>query len=365
MSAAGIWVGSAVTPDIPDVFTSFEGPDDSNGFQVGTSPFAADFQGGVTETRGVPGFYASGLKSWHIGVADGAVDFETPVSTLTLFTRTVPGGAAEIDVKDTGGAVIQTIVVPDAGSPQEFTVNAGAGTLIGSADITVSSGEIVIDDFSFGYPSTASTDDIACVFAPEPENDFVCVVTDSVSSDLLASANGTFQVNDDQVTGAGNLYAAPGETLIDGSTIAPLTLSDGTVVESTSLDATVDSVGLAIAVTSVFDDTYDRGADLATVAAMYTTFDIFGDMSSFDVDASGVISGQSASGCVLSGQVSVIDAAANAYAVNLIADAATCGALAGDYNGLGSTQDEAATDDAFIFAVFVDGVSMIVAEAIK
>ncbi len=100
-----------------------------------------------------------------------------------------------------------------------------------------------------------------------------------------------------------------------------------------------------------------------------TSFDIFGDMSSFAIDATtGVISGQSVAGCVLSGTVSVIDAAANTYDVNLIAaDVGTCGALVGDYDGLGNSKDEApmAMDDAFIFAVFVDGVKMIAAQAIK
>jgi hypothetical protein len=98
---------------------------------------------------------------------------------------------------------------------------------------------------------------------------------------------------------------------------------------------------------------------------MYTMFDLFGDMSSFNIDATGVISGQSATGCVLSGQVSVIDAAANVYDVNLIADAATCGALSGSYDGLGTSQDEDVADDSFIFAVFVDGQLMIVGQAVK
>ena len=156
---------------------------------------------------------------------------------------------------------------------------------------------------------------------------------------------------------------------MDGSsTIATLTISAGTVVEDTSLDVTIISSGLGIAVTSLFDATYDRGADLATEGVMSaTSFDIFGDMSSFAIDATtGVISGQSVAGCVLSGTVSVIDAAANTYDVNLVvADVGTCGALVGDYNGLGTSQDENATDDAFIFAVFVDGVSMIAAQAVK
>ncbi len=154
---------------------------------------------------------------------------------------------------------------------------------------------------------------------------------------------------------------------MDGSsTIATLTISAGTVVEDTSLDVTIISSGLGIAATTLFDATYDRGADLATVAFAYTPIDIFGEMSSFVIDANGVISGTTTSNCVLSGQVSVIDAAANIYDVNVVADDVTCGAaFAGDYNGLGSSQDDTVMDDSFIFAVFVDGVSMIAAQALK
>jgi len=152
---------------------------------------------------------------------------------------------------------------------------------------------------------------------------------------------------------------------VNGATVAPLTISAGTVAEGATLGLTVDSSGLSIAISTTFDATFDRGSDLATIAAMYSMFDIFGDASSFTIDAAGVISGQSATGCVLSGQVTVTDAAANAYDVNLVADAATCGTLAGDYNGLGTSQDEMATDDAFIFAVFVDGQLMIAGNAIR
>ena len=373
MSAAGIWVGTAVTPDIPNGFTGFEGPDDSNGFIVGNSPFSANFQGGVTETRGILGFYSDGVKSWHIAgtsaaVIDATVTFETPASTLEFFTRTVPGGAATIDLIDTIGGVIQTIVPPDAVmTPQQFAVDTAGGLPIASVNITVTTGEIVIDGLTFGFASTASTDDIACVLTPDaaPADEFICIISDTNTGALLGGANGTFSVNGDQVTGAGNLYAAPGETLADGSMIAPLTLSAGTVVEDTSLNLTVTSSGLGIAVTSLFDDTYNRAADLATVTAVYSMFDIFGEMTAFAIDAMGVISGATASGCMLSGQVAVIDAAANVYDVNLVADAATCGALGGTYNGFGSSQDEATMDDSFVFAVFVDGVSMIAGLAIE
>ncbi len=168
------------------------------------------------------------------------------------------------------------------------------------------------------------------------------------------------------VTGTGSLYAAPGETLADGSTVANLTISAGTVVESTSLNVTVDSTGLSIAVTSLFDDTYDRVGDLSVVAAVYADLEIFGDTFSLTIDGAGLISGLSmATGCVLSGQVAIIDPAANVYGVNLVADAGTCGALSGNYDGLGSSQDDLVMDDQFIFAVFIDGVSMILGQGNK
>ena len=369
MSAAGLWDGQAVTAAIADVFTGFEGPDDANGFVVGTSPFAATFAGGVTETRGIPGFYSDGAKSWHIagnnaGVIEATVTFETPISTLTFFTRTVTNGdVAAIAVKDTNGAVTQTIVVPDANSPQQVTINVGAGLPIASLEINVSSGEIVIDGFTFGYASTATTDDIGCIFASNGE--LACVINDTGSGDPIATANGTYTVTGDQLSGSGNLYAMPGEMLVGGATIAPMTISAGTVDENTTLNLTINSSGRDIAVTSAFDAEYDRGSALATVAAVYSTAQIFGGATGFTIDAAGVISGQTAAACVLSGQVSIIDATANEYDVNLVADAATCGASAGNYDGLGTTTDENAMDDQFIFLVFVDGQLMTLGQAIK
>ncbi len=108
----------------------------------------------------------------------------------------------------------------------------------------------------------------------------------------------------------------------------------------------------------MYDTDYNRGSALATVAAVYTTFDIFGDTSSFVIDAAGVISGNSVAGCALSGQVTIIDAAFNAYDVAL--DLANCAGLNGMYNGLGVTDDDAlGTDNLFNFAVFTAQNSVI------
>jgi len=363
ISAAGIWIGQAVTPDVADIVTSFEFAD-PDGFILGNAPFTADFQGGVTETRGIGALYTDGAFSWHIDANDGAIDFAVPGDAISFSIRTVTAGDdAIVRVLDEFGIQITAIAVPGAFTQVVVNRDPGIGqSRIASVQVIVTTGEIVMDSFSFGFPSTASTDDVGCLFATN--NEFVCIVSDAAGA-LIGGANGVFQVNGDQVTGSGNLYAVPGQTLADDSTVAPLTISAGTVVEGTSLGLTIDSFGLSIAVTAAFDSDFDRASDLATVAAVYTTFDIYGDASSFAIDAGGVISGQSASGCNLSGQVSVIDAATNAYDVNLLADVATCGALGGNYDGLGLSSDDIVMDDAFTFLVFVDGQSMIAGEAVE
>lgn len=366
-STQGLWTGQAVSPDIPDTLTSFEF-DDSDGFEVGTAPFTADFQGGVSQMAADPALANDGDNSWSVPDTDGTVTFATPPGTLSLFARVVTlGDVATITVRDTAGAAIGVLILTDAFQELSVTRDPGAGdTLIGSVDIEVTTGEVVVDSFGYTYPSTASTDDVGCLFSPG--DDFVCLVTDAVTDELLASANGSVMTNVDQVTGTGFLYAAEGQVFADGSTVAAITISAGTVSEGVSLDLTVDGTGIPIAVSTAYDDTYDRGSDLATVEASYTTFDILGDASSFDVDATGAISGTSAAGCMLMGQIAVLDMAFNVYDVTLnVMDGGggTCGVPDGDYAGLGITQDEAATDDAFIFVTAMDGVFGLPGVAVK
>jgi hypothetical protein len=358
---SGIWIGQAVTPDVADLVTGFE-TDELGDFTVGTAPFTATFTGGVAETRGIPGFYREGINSWHI-LGAATIALETPASTLSFWTRTVTDGdAATIVVRDTADAMIGMMIVPPDALITEFTVDSAGGLPIGSVDITVTTGEIVIDLVTFGFPSTASTDEIACLI--DPNNVFVCIVADAEGA-LVAGANGTVAVAVDQVSGTGWLYAAPGGSFADGSTIAALTISAGTVVENTSLDLTIDGTGVSIDVTTTFDPDgiFDRGSDLATAAASWLNFDILGDASTFDVDEAGAISGISDNACMLMGDVTVMDATVNVYDVAItVIDGGECADPAGDYVGLGAIQDDVDVDDNFVFAVFVDGVSMIVGD---
>lgn len=358
-SAGGIWGGLAVTQGPADVATSFEfnavGP-----FSIGASPFTATFSNGNAESRGQGDLYSTGAFAWHILTGTAAtVTFETDPSTLSFSVRTeFAADVSDIQILDENGALIRSVTPTNVF--QLIAVNRAAGeTPIGSMVVTsTSGGDVVIDDLTFGYLDT--TDNIACVVADTME--FVCVVTDTTTDTLVAAAQGTVQVTGSQVTGSGTLHAAPGTTLADGSTTSNLTINAGTVSEGNSLDLTAGAAGTSTSIATIFDATYDRGSDLATVAAAYSTFDIFGDPASFSVDAGGAITSQSNSGCVANGQISIIDANFNAYDVTL--DVSSCGGLNGMYDGLGVTQDENATDDVFVFGVFTSQ-SMIAGEAVK
>ena len=363
----GIWDGQAVTVAAADVFTSFEF-NAAGGFSVGTSPYTVDFSSGDAQTVGNPLFYKSGTHSWHILNATSAtVTFETLPNTLTFHViRENAAVMSEINIRDESGALLLNVVPTDVFQ----MVNVTGNTLIGSVEVTgagggnIVGGDVIIDDLTFGYSGAGfagSTDDVGCLVADTLE--FTCTLSDPATGDLLASAQGTVQVAAvDVVSGSGMLYAVPGSVLADGSTVANLTISAGSISQANTLDLTVEAAGTTSTISTTYDAIYERGSDLATVAAVYTSFDIFGDPSSFTIDATGAISGQSNTGCVINGQVTIIDAGFNAYDVTL--DVASCGGLNGMYDGLGLTQDAVAMDDLFVFAVFT-AQSTIVGEAEK
>ncbi len=357
-SPSGVWEGQALTQASTDVFTSFEF-DAAGPFSVGTSPFTASFSNGNAENRDKRDFYITGDNAWHILISTSAtVTFETLPRSLSFWVRTENAtDVSDIQILDENSALIMAVIPTNA--YQEIILTRAAGeTSIGSMVVTsTSGGDVVIDDLTFGFPGT--TDDISCLVAETLE--FVCRLTDVTTAGVVAGMQGTIQVNGSQVTGTGTLYAAPSTTLADGSTVANLTIGAGTVSEGNSLDLTVDAAGVSISVSTTFDALYDRGSDLATVAGVYTTFDIFGDPASFSVDPNGAITSQSTAGCVSNGQISIIDASFNAYDVAL--DVTGC-ALGGMYDGLGRTQDANATDDVFTFDVFTNQ-SMLVGDPTK
>jgi hypothetical protein len=354
------------------MYTSFEGPDQFGGFTSGIAPYTATFSDGDALSQGILEFYTEGLKSWHVRVGTSAtVTFETNPSTLSFWVRTpdVPGVDTEIKISDETGAELQIITPTVSFVLVTETRNPGE-TLIGSVEVTsTSGGDVVIDEWTFGYAGfTGSTGENSCVVAEPTATpfEFTCNRTNAIG-ELVATAQGTLQIaNGNEVSGTGTLHALPGFTLGNGSTVAALTVTAGTIDEGATLDLALDAAGgtTTVSMTPDPNEDYSRGSALATVEGVYTTFDLYGDPSSFVIDAGGLISGSSNANCVLSGAVMIIDPAFNSYDVTLDLASCTGGStsLNGSYNGLGYTADDQGTDDVFIFSVF-NATSTIVGQA--
>ncbi|TDJ44088.1 MAG: hypothetical protein E2O51_07105, partial [Gammaproteobacteria bacterium] len=274
-SPAGIWNGQAVTPNGPDVTTSFENSEITNAvgpFSIGTSPFTATFSAGIANSRGIGAFYVSGDNAWHIlNGASALVSFGTQPRTLSFWVITENSTVVStIEIRDLNGNLITPLITPTTTYVQYSVNRTAADPAIRSILVTTpSGGDVIIDDLAFGYLST--TDDIGCLVAETLE--LVCIVTDTNTGDLLAGAQGTVQVTGTSVTGSGTLIAAPGTMLADGSTGANLTLT-GTVSENTSLNLTIAAAGVSTSVTTTFNALYNRGSDLLNLNANYPMFDI-------------------------------------------------------------------------------------------
>jgi hypothetical protein len=151
-------------------------------------------------------------------------------------------------------------------------------------------------------------------------NDIIALATETGQFHFLDLTNdaqgfGTGSVaNGNSVSLSYTIVAALGTTLSDGSTSGTCA-GTGTVQQRQSLSVSVSCTTSASSwtgsATLTYDATYDRDSSLALVAGNY---DDLGDV--LNINSNGVLFEQSATtGCVLNGQVSIINSAWNAYDV--------------------------------------------------
>ena len=193
--------------------------------------------------------------------------------------------------------------------------------------------------------------------------------TDSDGDDIvgLVTEDGTFHFIDPSGQGFGRIsvsnnnqvsatyiYVADlGTAFSDGSTSAACTLS-GTIAERQSLtvnsectttQGSVSQVSAALAYSSL----YDRDANLATIEGLY---DDLGNVLS--IDSAGLLFEQDATnGCVLNGQVTVVDPSYNAYEVEFSVE--NCNVGSQELNGTAwsgiLTLDNTVSPEELIFGV--------------
>jgi hypothetical protein len=155
-------------------------------------------------------------------------------------------------------------------------------------------------------------------------------------STVVGALHGQVRVVDsDEIGGSGKLYAAPGKVLTDGvSTVADFSIKAGLLSNlNRELSLTIESLGeeTTLSLTG-WDRYYFADSALEGLSAVYPIFNAFGDSAVVSIDANGAFFSQAASGCVIGGQVTLVDPTVNVYAANLAAS--NCSKLNGAYEGL-------------------------------
>ena len=152
-------------------------------------------------------------------------------------------------------------------------------------------------------------------------SDIGAVVTETgrfhfLSYDDLSQGNGILSVsNGNNLSGNFQLITQFGWIFADGTTLADCTLS-GTVNERQSMAVTVNCTTTASTQTQTtatldYENEYDRDSSLATISGNYQ-----GESSVLNIAGDGTFFAQDpADGCVVSGQVQIINSSFNVYDV--------------------------------------------------
>ena len=117
------------------------------------------------------------------------------------------------------------------------------------------------------------------------------------------------------------------------SSIAETGTFSGTVVEGESVSLTIDSGGEISSLLLTLDPDYNRPSSLSLVQGTWVEVLAGESVSTVTVSADGAFFGQDNFGCVITGAVTIIDAAHNLYALSY--SVASCLEFNGEYTGYG------------------------------
>lgn len=279
------------------------------------------------------------------------------------------GGSGDSSVTS---ALPQTLSAPTSSAPTNFPAlptsnpDTGGGHWWGG----LSRGDEVV---SRAMCLLLETGELACVLRDLSEN---AVGLSSFNEQVVGAVHGTVQVSRrTQASGAGKIYATPGNVLTDGSSVvADFIVTDGKLYDgdmgrNSLLELKFTSLGEEFTFNGYFDHyyaVYGQHTLIWRADGVYTTFDIYGDPASLSIDPDGGLFMQSASGCSGIGNMTRVGPpygpnvkAYNAHHVELTVS--DCAGLDGAYKGLATLIDFAwvnGTDD-LVIAVFNDTATLV------
>ena len=173
--------------------------------------------------------------------------------------------------------------------------------------------------------------------------DFACALGDGDGDWVHGGAGamqGTLKVaNPGPISGSGVLYAAPGQVLSDGTSVAAdFDVTGGSRSDQyRKLDLTINVLGQELTLSAAFDHYYLHAVSPAEVAKVYGSFSVFGEPASLSIDLDLALQLQSASGCIGDGKLTVINPRLNSFRVELTIS--NCAGREGSYQGLATVID--------------------------
>lgn len=157
-----------------------------------------------------------------------------------------------------------------------------------------------------------------------------------LSGNETSYTTGNFQISGDRFSGSGPEYDDAGVEIValSGDFVSKQSLSGvGRVngVQTSSFELNYDSI-------------YERGSSLARVVGTYSDTD--GTYTeTYTIDSSGDITGSDTDGCVINGQISIVNSAYNDYGIQLTVS--NC-AISGNYTGAAVLLDDEEMDDTLL-----------------
>ena len=177
------------------------------------------------------------------------------------------------------------------------------------------------------------------------------IITETNEIRFITSSGGQYvgniTVSGNSVSGTTTGYAPLGFTFPDSSVIGTVTFS-GTVDTKKSFSGTYGGVGDSGTFSLTYNSIYERPSSIATVSDSWV-YSETGYTLSAVINSDGVISANDTTGCLYSGNISIINSSYNAYRVNF--NVTSCSALNGNYSGLATLIDTLNANDTLVVGV--------------
>ena len=187
-------------------------------------------------------------------------------------------------------------------------------------------------------------------------SDLIGIISESNEVFFITSQasqeHGTLSVSGSHVSGSLIAFAPIGQVFPDGSSAATISVT-GTVHTKSTLSGSFSGGGDTGTFSLTYNPLYDRSSSFSLVTGTWLT----SDGIIISVNQSGQFNGSDPSGCLLNGQISIINSSFNAYRVNVTVS--NCGIVDGDYDGLATLVDNLAANDTLDVGVSNASISIV------